>query len=162
MLKNDQRNPIKLTLCCLAIFGVIFSASAICQDSKDDGGWPLPIYDEGCRSLMKALHQEWLETDGELTFIVAKKMIWALLLNPNAFYREFASDTINYKRFSEDLDVLVFWNMNDTTTLPLLVNLRLVAIDRLIDQTYSIDEEYQQLHEEMIANIRKARITHLD
>jgi len=161
MLKNDQRKYVKLTLYCLAIFAVIFCVSALCQDSKNICGWPLPIYDDGCRALMKAFHQEWLKADGELTLVFGEEMIWALLLNPNAFYKEFASDTVNYKRFFEDLDVLVFWNMNDSATVP-LENLRTVAIDRLIDMGFSIDAEYLQLHEEMIANLRKLKVSYVD
>ncbi|MEW6412637.1 MAG: hypothetical protein AB1483_09215 [Candidatus Zixiibacteriota bacterium] len=48
------------------------------------------------------MHQEWLQTDGELTIVFGKKLV--LLLNPNAFYEEFSVDTIDYERFIEGLD----------------------------------------------------------
>jgi len=137
------------------------NASPLCAGHKDDSGWPLPIFDQGCKALMNSLHQEWKRTDGELTFVVARKMIWAMLLDPNSFYAEFVPDTINYERFSGDIDNLVFWNPNDTTTAE-LERLRMVAIDRLVFQTYSIDSCYMPLHEEMITRLRELKVSHVD
>ena len=110
---------------------------------------------------MNALHQEWLKTDGELTFNIGRKLFWALLLDPNAFYVEFSYDTINYERFAQDLNKLVFWNPNDTT-ISHLKRLRLIAIDRLTEQTYSIDSNYIGLHEEMIEIIKQIKPTFID
>jgi len=110
---------------------------------------------------MKALHQEWSRTDGELTFVVARKLLWGMLQDPNAFYSEFSTDTVNYERFAEDLDKLVFWNPNDTSTVH-LERLRIVAIDRLVEQTYAIDSSYMQLHRKMLKNLRHAKPTHVE
>jgi hypothetical protein len=136
-------------------------AAIKCNNSLDDSGWALPKYDEGCSCLMNLLHQEWSGTDGELTFIVARKMIWALLLNPNAFYKEFSPDTTNYQRFVKDIDKLVFWNPTDTAT-SYLENLRIISIERLTEQTYSINDEYLQLHQALIDNIKNLKVTHVD
>ncbi|MDH4158272.1 MAG: hypothetical protein OEW00_13460 [candidate division Zixibacteria bacterium] len=145
----------------LILVGLLGCASGDCQVSRDDSGWPVPVYDEGCRSLMKALHQEWSRADGEFAFDIARRMIWALLLDPNAFYTEFSPDTVYYERFAKDLASLVFWNPNDTTTAD-LENLRIVAIHRLVEQTYSIEDRHLRLHEEMIENLRKVKVTHID
>ncbi len=139
----------------------IFSIPVNCQDSNNGLEWASSNYYEGCRSLMNALHQEWLKTDGELTFNIGRKLFWALLLDPNAFYVEFSYDTINYERFAQDLNKLVFWNPNDTT-ISHLKRLRLIAIDRLTEQTYSIDSNYIGLHEEMIEIIKQIKPTFID
>jgi hypothetical protein len=110
---------------------------------------------------MKALNQEWSKADGELAFVIARKMVWALLLNPDAFYEEFSPDTANYARFTEDLDDLVFWNPVDTTT-GYLERLRIVTIERLSEQTYSISEKNRHLHENMIDKLRHVEVTHVD
>jgi len=132
-----------------------------CQHSKDDSGLPVPIYDEGCKSLMKAMHQEWSKADGELGIVFGYKLFWALLLNPNAFYEELSADSISYERFLERVEYTVFWNPNDTTTSH-LERLRLVAIDRLQDQTYSIDSNYIGLHKELIDLIERIEPTFVD
>jgi len=170
-MKNQrkERNPMvsnytyykRIPLCYLLAISIIFCSTASCQNSKDDSGWPVPIYDEGCRSLMKAMHQEWSKTDGELTIVFGKKLIWALLLNPNAFYMEFSPDTIDYKRFLNSLENTVFWNPNDTA-ISHLERLRLVAIDRLTEQTYSIDSSYIGLHEELINKIKQVEPSFVD
>jgi len=160
-MTNSQRKHAGSILGCLVILAVILCTSASCQVSRDDSGLPVPIYDKGCHSLMKALHQEWSRTDGERTFVIARRMIWALLLDPNAFYAEFTPDTARYEFFSKRLDKLVFWNPNDTTTAD-LENLRVVAIYRLDEQTYSIEDRYLRLHEEMIEKLRKVKVTYVD
>jgi len=161
MKRDKYKNHVKVIYYCLAVLVIVSCTSANCQESKDNSKWSYAVYEEGCRSLMNALHEEWIKADGANVFEVGELVFWALLLNPNAFYKEFASDTVNYKRFFEDLDVLVFWNMNDSATVP-LENLRTVAIDRLIDMGFSIDAEYLQLHEEMIANLRKLKVSYVD
>lgn len=151
----------KLLIFYLLPIAIIINISSNCASHKDDSGWPLPFFEKGCNILMNSLHQEWKRTDGELTFIVARKMIWAMLLDPNSFYAEFSPDTTNYERFSTRIDKLVFWNPNDTTTAQ-LERLRMVAIDRLMDQTYLIDDCYMRLHEEMIARLRDLKVSHVD
>ncbi len=96
---------MRLTFGCIVALALVSYTTANCQNSKDDSGWPVPIYDEGCRSLMSAMHQEWSKADVELGIVICKKLIWALLLNPNAFYKEFSADSIYYERFLECVDV---------------------------------------------------------
>jgi len=110
---------------------------------------------------MKVVHQEWLQTDGELTIVFGKKLIWALLLEPNAFYQEMSQDTVSYKRFLESVENTVFRNFSDTTTSH-LERLRLVAVDRLLDQTYSIDSNYIELHEDLIEKFKHIEPTFVD
>lgn len=158
----SKRNPDrKLLYCYLILIFASLCFSASCQNLESDKSWGLPILEEGNISLMTALHQEWSKTDGEITFIIARQLFWALLLNPNAFYKELSVDTVNYKRFIDDIDVLVFWNPNDTTTAQ-YERLRIVAIERLVDQTYSIDGNHRQLHEEMIQTLQKVKVSHVD
>ena len=158
---NNKKYQRIVVVSFLILLLTIFSVSGNCQYSKDDSGLPVPIYDEGCRSLMSAMHQEWSMTDGELTIVFGKKLIWGLLLNPNAFYAEFSPDTVNYERFLRNVDNIVFWNPNDTVTSH-LERLRLVAIDRLQEQTYSIDSNYIGLHEELIDKIEQVEPTFVD
>ena len=160
-IMGKKEHPLGSLLGCLVIVFAVHCMSANCQDSRDDSGIPLPIYDEGCNSLMKALHQEWVKSDGEKTFVVAGKLIWALLLNPNAFYAEFSPDSVHYRHFSDGLDALVFRNFNDTTTAH-LERQRVVAIERLVDQTYSVEAKYLHLHEEMIAALTRVKVSHVD
>jgi len=147
--------------CSLLIVFAVLCVAARCQDSRDDSGWQLPKYDKGCESLMKVVHQEWLQTDGELTIVFGKKLIWALLLEPNAFYQEMSQDTVSYKRFLESVENTVFRNFSDTTTSH-LERLRLVAVDRLLDQTYSIDSNYIELHEDLIEKFKHIEPTFVD
>ncbi|MFH2047949.1 MAG: hypothetical protein ABIJ12_00750 [bacterium] len=159
-MHNKDNQRIKFTFFSLILL-VVFFLPVNCQDSQNDSGWHFPIYDEGCKSLMQAMRQEWSKTDGELTIVFGKKLIWALLLNPNAFYAEFSPDTANYNRFLRNVDNVVFWNPKDTTTSH-LERLRLVTLDRLQEQTYSIDSNYVRLHEELIDRIKQVRPTFVD
>jgi len=72
-MMNGQGRYMKTTFGYLAVFVLVLCTSAGCQDSKDDSGYPLPIYDEGCQSLMKALHQEWSKARWRTCFCYCKK-----------------------------------------------------------------------------------------
>jgi len=143
------------------IFVAAFSVTGNCQNPKSDSGWPLPIYEEGCKSLMNAMHKEWAKTDGALTIVFGKKLIWALLLNPNAFYEEFSSDTVNYKRFTKSMENTIFWNPNDTT-IAHLERFKVVALERLIDQSYLIDSIHIDRHQELIERLRNVKVRFID
>ena len=41
-------------------------------------------------------------------FIIGEKMFWALMLNPEAFYKEFSTDTASFNAFYDRIDVAVF------------------------------------------------------
>jgi len=110
----------------IVILSIGISNISMAQDEADTP-WSYPHYESGVQSLKKGLHAEWRTSDGEKTFEIAHKMIWALLLDPNEFYTEFTSDTAGYRHFAKDLDALVFWNPNDSTTAH-LINLKQLAI----------------------------------
>ncbi len=145
---------------CTVVLVAALCNTPYSQHNTDDPEWSLPVYEEGCGALMKALHEEWIAADGELTFDVARKLFWALLLDPDAYYAEFSSDTVYYHRFSRRMDALVFWNPNDTTTA-YLERLRIVAIERLVDQAYTIETKHMHLHEEMIEALRRVKVSHV-
>jgi hypothetical protein len=145
----------------LMIVALLCCSSASCQDAEMDTAWSYPHYDEGCRSLMKGLHAEWIKADGEGAFEVGRLLFWALLLDPNAFYKELSPDTTYFQRFVDEVDVLVFRNFNDTTTAH-LERLRIVAIDRLTEKTYGVSENYQPLHKELIETLRLVKVTYVD
>lgn len=159
MYKMESQR-IRTALLCLLLFAAL-PMPVSCQHSQDDSGLPVPIYDDGCRALMKAVHQEWSRSDGELSIVLCKKLIWVVLLNPNAFYREFSVDSVQYDRFLECVEYNLFRNYSDTATSH-LERLRLVALDRLQEQTYSIDSNYLQLHEELIDKIKQVEPTFVD
>lgn len=150
-----------LILIHLVILVGVFTSIASCQDTEDDAAWSLPKYNRGCNSLMSGLHEEWAKADGEKTFEVGIRMFWALLLDPNAFYTEFATDSTLYERFTSNIHTLVFWNANDTTTSQ-LERLRVVAIERLTEESYWIDSTNQKRHDDLIALLRKVVVTHVD
>ncbi|MEZ5357272.1 MAG: hypothetical protein R3F48_00485 [Candidatus Zixiibacteriota bacterium] len=150
---SNKKYQRSLVAFCFVFLLAIFTIPINCQNSRDDSGLSVPIYDDGCKYLMKAMHQEWSKADGELDIVFCKKMIWAVLLDPNAFYREFSADSVQYERFLNCIMYNAFRNYNDTTTSQ-LEKLRLVAIGRLQEQTYSIDSNYIRFHEELIDKIR--------
>ena len=143
------------------VAATLLSVTSYCQSSKEDSGIPLPYFRAGCSELMAGLHKEWSLSDGEAAFVVARKMMWAMLLDPNSFYQEFSPDTIYYNRFASNLYGLVFWNPVDSSTEH-LENLRVVAIERLEEQSYAIDEKFLDVHQEMIETLRNLRVTHVD
>ena len=147
-------------LACTVVLVAALCNTPYCQHNTDDPEWSLPVYEEGCGALMKALHEEWVGADGALVINVVRKLFWALLLDPNAFYEEFSPDTVYYGRFSDKLEAKVFWNPNDTTTAH-LERLRVVAIERLVDQTYTIETKHLHHHEEMIEALRRVKVSHV-
>ncbi len=160
MMRKKKFRGIRVAILVLSVFALL-PMSGRSQDSRDDSGLPLPVYDDGCKFLMKAVHQEWSRADGELSIVLCKKLIWVILLNPNAFYTEFAADSVQYDRFLECVKYNLFRNYSDTTTSH-LERLRLVALDRLQEQTYSIDSSYVRLHEELIDKIKHVKPTFVD
>lgn len=158
---NFRRKFIKVKFGVVILSFFIFSMSATCQNSKYDSGVPVPIYEEGCSSLMSAMHKQWQNADGELGIIFCKQLIWGLLLEPNAFYKEFTPDSESYNRFLDCVGFNLFRNYNDTTTEQ-YYRLKQVVIDRLTEKTYSIDSTYLKIHEELIEKIRKVKPTFVD
>lgn len=131
------------------------------QSVEDDTPWKLAHYDKGIKELNKQLHIEWKRADGELTFEIADKMFWAMLLEPDAFYTEMAPDTSSLAFFETDIDKLIFWNPNDTSTAE-LKRLKVVAVERLKSMTYSVSDANRQIHQSMIKAIESARVTAVD
>lgn len=144
--------------CYMITIFLNFTFSASCQDLEKENTKPL-LYqhcDQAVSTLMKELHQMWIETDGEAVLVIGENVFWALLLDPAIFYNEFSDDTIHYQRFKDGLDYVAFTNWRDTTTDG-LERLRIVAIDRLVDLTYLIDTNHLKIHEEMIERLRQVK-----
>ena len=110
---------------------------------------------------MESLHQEWNRRDGWLGFEVARKMIWAMLLDPDAFYTEFVPDSSGFHHFKNDIDALVFWNPDDSTTSH-LESLRLAAIERLQKASRWIDDQYLDENTQMLEVLERVRVRYID
>ena len=88
-------------------------------------------------------------------------MFWAALLDPNAFYVEFSTDSAGWEQFVGDLDKLVFWNPNDTVTASLIA-LKSVALDRLEACSLLVADRNKAMHEELVDRVRSAIVSHVD
>ena len=160
MVKSVIKGTLSKTVVTVMLLTFGTSVTCIAQD-EDDTPWPYPFYDRGVQSLMKGLHEEWRQSDGETTFEIANKLIWALLLDPNELYAEFSSDTIGFRYFAERIDGLVFTNHNDTTTMD-LENLKKVSIWRLENMTYDVEPKYLTIHQEMIESLKRVKVSFVD
>ncbi len=143
------------------LLGLVAVVPTHAGESQDDSDLSDNQYDEGCRAMMHGLHEEWLSSDGEMAFVVAHRMMWALLLDPNAFYTEFAVDTTHLDYFIDHIDNLIFWNPVDTAITE-LERFRQVALDRLESTSDRIDPKYDDLNKELIDRIRRAKVTGVD
>ncbi len=59
------------------------NVTSFAQDEEAD--WSYKIYDQGVRTLMNALHEEWRTSDGAKTIDIGDQLFWSLLLDPNEF-----------------------------------------------------------------------------
>ena len=157
---GKKQRFVGTVLAVLVIFAALHSVSAYGQEWKDDPEWWSAAYEDACSVLMRALHQEQDKKDGFAVHYVEDKLFWALLLHPNSFYEELSPDSVQYEEFIDDLH-FVFWNFNDTTTAH-LERLRIVAMERLVDQTYLVETKYLHLHGEMIEALRRVKVGHVD
>lgn len=158
---NRQKLNTKWLLCYLIVISSVFCFSANSQDLEKELLKAFPEYEKACNSYMKELHQLWIEADGFGTLILEQKLFWALLLEPEYFYDEFSDDTYSFNRFKDHLDGFVFTDFKDRTTVN-MERLQLVAIDRLVDLTYSIDSSHIQIHKEMIERLRQVKVSFVD
>jgi len=150
-----------VAVCVFVVISILLFAAGIGQGTEEVKECSMPDYERGCSFLMKGLHKQWIRRDGMLSFCAGEKMFWALMLDANAFYKEFSEDTANYTNFIDGLDKWTFWNFGDTTTAQ-LERLRIVSIERLMDLTYSVDSIYLPLHEDMIERLKQVKVGFVD
>jgi len=150
-----MRNHVLFTLCLICSFlalTMFLSDTLSSTDLPHDSEFDSSQYDSNVRKLIAGLHEDWNNRDGYIFLVIGKRLFWCLMLDPDAFYSEFASDSIGYQEYLGELDKSVFWNVNDTSIV-VQERRRVAAIDRLME--VYVDSSLVKLHSAMLKRLEE-------